>query len=123
MDFDKEGMTDLMDGFRQSGHMGGTLQTLIFDTCNAGPFGISTKAASFALIAGLGDDIFPNLQELLMPTGQLLGGQVAELVEVVRRGAPCARTLRAVVFSVHSLEPVDIEPLQAVLPHAAVTLG
>ncbi len=81
------------------------------------------KEVSLALIAGLRDGLFPNLEELLTPGGMLLIGEVAELVEMVRGGAPCARTLKKLVMSKHFLQPVDIEPLQAVPPHATVALG
>lgn len=121
--FDEDSLTDLINGFRQSGHSGSALQTLIFEKCKVGPFYTITTAASLALIAGLGNGIFPNIRQLLMPSGGPLRGQVAELVEVVRVGAPCARTLRTVVMSKHYLCPADIEPLQAALSQASVTLG
>lgn len=85
--FDKQSMTDLMNGFRRSGHAGGALQTLIFDNCNAGPFSTinaGTKGASLALIAGLSDGTFPNLQELLTPRGALLVREMTKLVKVLR---------------------------------------
>jgi hypothetical protein len=37
VEFDKESMLDVMDGFRRSGHAGGTLQTLVFEACNRNP--------------------------------------------------------------------------------------
>lgn len=121
VDFDKHSMTDLVDGFRQSGHAGGTLQTLMFqyamwDMRRA-------RLPWMHMIADLGAGILPNLQELLMPSGGLLDEQVPELVEVLGRVAPCARTLRTVVLSEQFLEPADIEPLEAILLHATVTLG
>ena len=73
--------------------------------------------ASLALIAGLRDGLFPNLQELSTRGGGSLAEEVPELVEVFRGGAPCARTLR----TLEGHFPVDIDALQAVLPLAMVT--
>jgi hypothetical protein len=140
--FDIESMSGLMDGFRQSGHEGSTLKKLVFDWCNS-PFCEEEDEAewhfddeaersmylskardvSLPLIAGLRDGLFSNLEELSTSGGALLVGEVAELVEMVRGGVPCAQTLKKMVMSKHFLQPVDIEPLQAVLPHAMVTLG
>lgn len=84
----------------------------------------ASAAASLALIEGLNDGLFPNLQELLMPRGGLLVGEVAELVEVLKNGAPCARTLRAVEISEAYGEGLDIhtDELHAILPQATVVL-
>lgn len=78
--------------------------------------------ASVALITGLRDSIFPNLQHLWAPYGALLVLEVPQLVEVLKGGAPCARTLRTVVLSNRFLGPPDIQSLQAVLPQALVVL-
>ena len=77
---------------------------------------------SLALIEGLEDGLFPNLEELLTPGGAVLVVEIEELVEVLEEGAPCAQTLRTVVLSEEFLEPADIEGLQAVLPLATVSL-
>lgn len=59
-----------------------------------------------------------------MPSGGLLVQQVAELVEAMKRGALCARTLQTVVLSEDILHfGGGIEPLQAALSQASVTLG
>jgi hypothetical protein len=119
-----------MGGFRQSTHKGSTLTKLVFYNCN---FDLDeddepildddgqASGASLALIAGLGDGLFPNLQELSASHSPLLVGKVAELVEVLRGGAPCARTLRTIVIS-GKFGVVAIEALQAVLPQATVIL-
>lgn len=57
-----------------------------------------------------------------MPGGKLVVQEVAEMVEMVREGAPCARTLRTVALS-KKCEPADVEVLQAALPQATVTRG
>lgn len=111
-------MAALMDGFR---HNGGKLKRLIVEDCLLG-YPASAKKKSLALIAGLRDGVFPNLEELLMPRTDFLVKEVAQLVKVLKRGAPCARTLRTVVLS-RSCDPADKEALQAILPHATVTLG
>lgn len=127
--FDEEGMADLINGFRRSGHAGGILQTLMFAECNLGydnewkdTINSDAKGASLALIAGLRDRIFPNLEYLWAPYGALLVLEVPKLVKMLSRGAPCARTLRTVVLSERFLGPANIEPLQAAIPQATVTL-
>lgn len=139
LDFDNEGMSGLMDGFRQSRHEGRTLKKLVFDWCHI-PFAeddyedmwqfdgeversmylSDARKASLALIAGLRDGLFPNLEELLTPGVMFLVQEAAELVELVRGGAPCARTLKRIVMSKEFLARRSIKPLQAVLPHATV---
>lgn len=127
-DFDEESMTGLVNGFRQSGHAGSTLQTLMFAACNVGYekdeaiVDGAAKGSSLALIAGLRDTIVPNLKNLWVPYGALLVLEVPELVDVLKGRAPCARTLRTVVLSERFLRPADLETLQAGLQQATVTL-
>lgn len=104
-----------MNGFRQSGHQGCKLKKLILDICNYRALVNPPKDASLALIAGLRDGIFPNLEELLTPHGGWLTSEVAELVEVLRGGAPCARTLRTVILGAER-GSVDLTALQTALP-------
>jgi len=96
---------------------------IFYDEAERRMFMSMARKASRALIACLWDGLFPNLKELLTPGGMLLVGGVAELVEMVRGGAPCARAVKEIVKSKHFLKPIDIEPLQAVLPHTTVVLG
>lgn len=92
--------------------------------CNTGwtaGYGYCKGEPSRAFIAGLRDGLFPNLQELLALKGRILIKDVIELAEVLRVHALCARTLGKVVISGGQHHgPVDIRPLQAVLPHATV---
>jgi hypothetical protein len=126
--FQGEDMTNLMNDLKRSGHQGRTIRKLVFTRCNVAYDEDSelilddVEEVSLALIAGLRAGNFPNLQELLMPHGALLVRQVPELVEALREGAPCARTLNTVVISTClPLGPVDIAALRAVLPQATVT--
>lgn len=120
-----------MDGFRQSGHEGRALKKLIFSEDEDeglrrygyfNKYMSDARKASLALIAGLRDGLFPNLEELLTPGVMLLVQEVAELVELVRKGAPCAGTLKRIVMSKHVLPDLNIAPLQAILPQATVVL-
>ena len=118
VDFTKQSMAALIDGYRKSGHEGRHLKRLLFfDGCSVNDESVTLPAkASFPLIDGLRDGL-PNLKELWMLGGKLVVQEVAEMVEMVRGGAPCARTLRTVALS-KKCEPADIEVLQAM-----VTLG
>lgn len=121
VEFDSQSMGDLMDGFRQSMHKGSSLKRLIFSYCYCMDEGASVEV-SLELIEGLKGGIFPNLQELSTPHSALLVGEVAELVDVLKNGAPCARTLRAVEISEAFGEVLDIDALQAILSQATVVL-
>ena len=96
------------------------MKKLVFENCCQGLE--APKEGVIPLIAGLRDGLFPNLEEFVMPRGELMVGQVAQLAKVLREGAPCARTLRTVVLS-KECEPADIEVLQAALPNTTVVLG
>lgn len=109
-----------------SGHEGRTLKTLDFGECNVerrsdGAYcWTGVKETSLALVAALRDGLFPNLEELSTPSGALFE-EVPELAEVMRRGAPCARTLVKVVIS--GLLRVNLDALRAALPRATVLLA
>jgi hypothetical protein len=122
VDFVKHSMTDLVDGFRQSGHAGGTLQTLMFAVWN-----VEYEKGEITVDAydcRSGGRHFPESSRASDAFWRTVGRASAGAGRGVgTRGAPCARTLRTVVLSEQFLEPADIEPLQAVLLHATVTLG
>lgn len=71
---------DLMEGFRLGGRLGCTIKKLILNFCNASNWrsppiirDSSEREVSVALIKGLRDGLFPNLEELWTPGGDLFG--------------------------------------------------
>jgi hypothetical protein len=122
VDFTKHSMGALMDGFRQSGHQGRKLKNLRFVNCSEDDeSAIPPAKVSFPLIEGLRDGLFPILEELYTPCRGLLVGIVAEMLEMVRGGAPCGRMLKSVTLGEKG-RPSDLEALQALLAQATVVI-
>ena len=120
--FTKQSMAALMDEFRQSGHEGRKLKSLLFINCSEDDeSAILPAKVSFPLIEDLRDGLFHNLEELHTPCMGMSVGIVAEMLEMVRGGAPCARTLRSVTLGEKG-RPSDLEALQALLPQATVII-
>ena len=97
VDFDKHSMTDLVDGFRRSGHAGGTLQTLMFAVCNVGhdkewKSKINANAKGVRCLDCRPERrYFPESSEALDPSGGFVGptsGKAGEGAQA--RGAVCA---------------------------------